>query len=242
MMQVIKVIVVIFLLGGCKTPDIITVKLETAKENDGLLGSSQVGLNKESKDIDTYQKFAKQYKLDTFLVFSYSHSPEEYYYNQYLSGEISLDFFSKIINLYNIDTLKVRYTQYDAQSLILLGLKKNGDCVIVADENNNNDFYDDSFHTIENWFNENRKLSPDSLPYVTINNLISNYNNKKTIFSTSYYIKPLKRDSSMMLNHKPISEINISLISDEYLYGVNTRQTNPLSPFQIDPLLLIVQN
>ncbi len=217
----------VLLLYSCNPGKEIQVQLKTAKENDGLLGSTQTYLKKQLNSNDDSNDFSNRNELDTFLTFSYPHTPEEYYYHEFVKGELDTMLFTKEMEYYDIDTSRLRYKKYDSESLFLMGKKRNGDCVIVADENNNNRFSDDSIHVLKNWFNSKDKIQSNKLPRVTIKNLVSNYSNNKVTFSQEISLRPFKKDSTIIINGSFSEEMGLYLISSDYLigrfkaYGVN---------------------
>ena len=218
-MRLVLRVFVLYLFYSCKTFGTIHVKLKTPNENDGLLGSTQEYVLETIKNRSSDSVVSQKNDLDTFAVFIYSHSPEEYTYRKFRNGELDSLIFNKTINYYDMDTSKMNYPKYDAESLILMGRKKNGDCIIIADENNNNQFSDDSVFVFRNWFYRNERINNDSLPTVTFSNLISNYDNKQIVFSASVRIKPLKRDTTLKANGRSLLEMRPSLISAGYLMG-----------------------
>jgi thiol-disulfide isomerase/thioredoxin len=95
----------------------------------------------------------------------------------------------------------------------LIGRKQNGDCLIVADTDNDNNFSNETVYTFAGWFNKNERIPADSLPYVSITNLVSNYGGKKAIFSADVQLRPFKRDSTFLAKGRVLSELGLSLIS-----------------------------
>ena len=209
--------IIIFLVCSCTTSN-VHIKLKKARENDGLLGSTNEYILETINNRSFDSIIAKKNDLDTFAVFIYPHSPEEYLYRKFLNRDLDSPLFEKAITYYDIDTSKLNYAKYDAESLILMGRKTNGDCIILADANNNNQFADDSVFVFKNWFYSNERIT-NNLPEVTFSNLISNYDNKLVAFSENVRIRPLKRDSTLNANGRLLLEMRPSLISSGYSMG-----------------------
>jgi hypothetical protein len=210
--------IIIFWFCSCTTVKVVQIKLKNAKENDGLLGSTQEYILETIRNRDFDSIIAEKNDLDTFAVFLYPHSPEEYNYQKFIKGDLDSSHFDKVISYYDMDTSKLNYPKYDAESLILMGRKRNGDCIILADANNNNQFSDDSVYAFKNWFNNSEK-EINKRPEVTFHNLISNYDNKQVVFSENVRIRPVTRDSILTANGKWLLEMRPSLISSGYLTG-----------------------
>jgi thiol-disulfide isomerase/thioredoxin len=210
--------IIIFWVCSCTTVKVVHIKLKNAKENDGLLGSTQEYVLETIKNRSFDSIIAEKNDLDTFAVFIYPHSPEEYYYQKFIKGDFDSSRFDKVISIYDMDTSKLNYQKYDAESLILMGRKRNGDCIILADANNNDQFSDDSVYGFKNWFNSNERVI-NNLPGITFYNLISNYDNKQVVFSENIRIKPLRRDSTLKANGRFLLEMRPALISSGYLTG-----------------------
>ena len=173
--------IIIFLVCSCTSVKVVHIKLNDAKENDGRLGSSQEYILETIKNRSFDSVIAEKNDLDTFAVFIYPHSPEEYNYRKFIKGDLDSSHFAKAIFYYDMDTSKLNNPKYDAESLILMGRKRNGDCIILADANNNDQFSDDSVYVFKNWYNSNERVT-NNLPEVTFYDLISNYDNRQVIF------------------------------------------------------------
>ena len=188
-------ILLLLLFGvSCKTSKEITVKFNSSK-SDGFLGRTLSFIPPVNAADAQFALLAQKLNVDTFLIFGEQHSPEQYYYNEFKSENIDSAFFKKAKDVFDIDTSRLSHEKFDAETIFFMGKAKNGDGLIIADQNNNNILADDSVFRFINWFNSDSLVPLNHLPRINVHNIESSYNGDKFITSKDFNFRPLKHDT-----------------------------------------------
>ncbi|MCU7551954.1 TlpA family protein disulfide reductase [Chitinophagaceae bacterium LB-8] len=172
--------------------------------------------------IDKPQQFdslSKRLALDSFVISTFAHFPEQYYYQQKRAERISDFLFSGASEYYGIDTTLLSYDpELDAETIFIVG-KRNEDCIVIPDYNNNNVLSDDKPIIIKKWFSKNDTKNSKSYPEIRINNLNGFYDGKHFTFSQQFRIRPLIRDTILLSGQYKILELSLSLDFNEFYSG-----------------------
>jgi peroxiredoxin len=132
---------------------------------------------------------AQQLGLDSFITVMYPHNPRQYYDQELQQNRLDQDKYLKLTANLNYDVELSPAKVLDAETLVLMGQRPNGETVLVADENNNNQLTDDRVITVPATRGSG-DLTLQQLPEVHITNLQSLYKGKPRSFSQSLLLKP----------------------------------------------------
>lgn len=204
--------------------------------------------------------YAQKLGLDSFEVARFIYSPKKYYAS-WLNRELSDTVERAVMMRYhNIDTamLYKRFSidgadlsaneKIDTEILFLLGKKRNGEFVLVADQNNNKRFDDDSVYRFNNLVS-GRYISWDLLkdkPRIQVTNLQIADRNKVHTYARNFILQP---SIAVYYGYSKgyLDFLDLAVITDEFAVGnftykgqqFNISATNKLWPFEVPDSKLI---
>ena len=106
--------------------------------------------------------------IDEYVVRSLPLQPAQYYWNEYLDGNIEKEQFENIVNYHKIDTTNLTNAKVDCEVLFLIGTKLNKR-VIIIDSDNDEDFGNEKALEYEYPVTiEKQKKIENTLPIVSV--------------------------------------------------------------------------
>lgn len=159
----------------------------------------------------------RKMKFDTFVQAVYHHFPEQFFYDQFRKSELNEFLFSGARDYYSIDTTAFKNeSQFDAETIFLVGIRKN-DVIIISDNNNNNNLNDDKPIIFKNYILNNDKELPGMMKYAMISKLQGKYYDDFFLTNQLIGVSPIVRLNSANSGNKGIEELSLKLeIQDTY--------------------------
>ncbi len=161
--------------------------------------------------------YAQQMGLDNFIITHFLHRPWEYYYFEWKEGKRdSTSYLTSLGHFNEKGNIPVNFPKVDAESLFLFGRKKTGEYIVIADENNNNSFSDDSVRTVIPITGKKTQDVHATLPAVRINNLQGVNEGNVFTFSTTVQLRPTMNVDA---TDTGTPHLYLNLVSSEYFTG-----------------------
>jgi thiol-disulfide isomerase/thioredoxin len=188
--QLLGLLFISILHTACNSAKEIVVKLTPAdglnREMDNRASTAQ------PIPADSAQKlYAQRIGLKDYIVTRFQHRPWEKYYHEWKEGKRDSASYASLLNRYgDNDYIPESLPKLDAESNFLFGRKATGEYLLVADENNNNSFSDDSIRTIKNPIRTNKLTDTETYPIIQIRNLEAFYNGSIKHFNARIEVRP----------------------------------------------------
>lgn len=142
----------LLLLGccvSCSSSKDVVVQLTTTANLSREMGQSFWTTNPIAADSSTVA-YARQLELEAYIVTQFLHRPWEQLYQKWKDGKGDTAAFGSTLRRFMKEAvINTSLPPVDNESRFLFGRRKNGEYVVIADENNNNSFLDDSLRRVE---------------------------------------------------------------------------------------------
>jgi hypothetical protein len=206
-------------LFACSSAKVI--KLSPAEGPSKEFGTRSLFTEVVNPDsIQSY--FARGLNMDSFVIGKINYYPSSYtvfasrvpvYSND------PLEYQQKHRRLITGTTEDIPFNNLNTEILFLFGRRNDGKYLVIADQNNNKAFMDDSVYTF-NKINENLIVSTaglDSFPQVAVKNAKSYFNKKVYTFTHHLIIEPIL--SYDLNNQENKNALTLRVISAEFKTG-----------------------
>ncbi|MCU7549236.1 hypothetical protein OCK74_08920 [Chitinophagaceae bacterium LB-8] len=168
--------------------------------------------------------YAKKLNLDSFIVVKFDYNLKKYLDNWLKAGRMTPTNYAIDIKAYKGDTSLISASDtFNTELLFLFGKRADGRYVIVADQNNNKSFTDDSLFVmaglIPNYVSSRSML--DTLPHVKINNIKAHYNGAIQTLSLNLILKPgIINPDEPSIDVSEVNGMRLILYSFEHVTGL----------------------
>ncbi len=181
----------------------------------GATYSQSQNTKPNSKHIALAQKLG----LDTFIVSTFLFNRLNYYYHHLKSGHIDSLSFDREFTFNKWDTTNFsKQPVLDQETEFMLGTKKNGELLLIADQNNNNDLSDDRVFTFTSWPQQNNATKLIKYPYVKIKNLESYKDGKIRKYAHIINLRPAYKQK-LVSNYLPFTILNLMVVKTNFVWG-----------------------
>jgi len=183
-------LIALFILVACSSTKVIKLSPANGASKEFGYGS---GYPKYTNADSSDAAYARKLGMDSFVIARFNHYPTSFRVNTSRIAIYAKDHNEHLIRYVSGTLQEIPFKNFDTEILFLLGKKSDGTYAVVADQNNNKSFTDDSVFVVnqpqENYFVVGTKRLA-GYPHVTIENLKSYYNGEVGTFSLNLILEP----------------------------------------------------
>jgi|GEM_PF-2566991 len=209
-------LVLLLFLISCGSSKDIVVRLSPKYDLSREMGQT-FWTTKDITNESPLSAYAQQLGLDNFIITHFLHRPWEHYYFEWKEGKKdSASYFALLSDYNQVVNIPANFPKVDGESLFLFGREKKGQYIVVADENNNNSFLDDSVRMVIPITGKKTEDVIVMLPTVRIKNLQGV--NEGNVFTFSVTIE-LRPTVNVDTTDTGMSHLYLNVVSSEYFTG-----------------------
>lgn len=178
-------------LASCASSKDVVVQMTSKVNLSPEMGQSFWTTSTISADSNT-AAYARQIGLETYIVTQFLHRPWEQLYQKWKAGRGDSASFAASLRRFMKETaINSALLPLDNESRFLFGRRKSGEYLVVADENNNNTFEDDTLRSVVPIVGKTKVDNGTSPTNIRITNLKGYGNETVFTFSTVVSLQPM---------------------------------------------------